>query len=131
MTEPIACHIVRGEAVTTTAQGLHYSRGISAESAGATGICMHLGIVPPGAAAEPHLHEGHETAIYILSGHVGMDYGPQLEHRSECQAGDFVYIGPGVPHRPFNLSDTEPVRYLVARTDPNEHESVVLRPDLA
>jgi hypothetical protein len=32
---------------------------------------------------------------------------------------------PTVPHRPFNLSDTDPVHYIVARSDPNEEESVV------
>ena len=91
---------------------------------------MHLGVVPPGAAATPHKHDGHETAIYVLRGRAGMDYGDRLEHRIEAGAGDFVYIAAGVPHRPFNLSDTEPVEYLVARTDPHQEESVVLLPEL-
>jgi uncharacterized RmlC-like cupin family protein len=122
--------IVRGSAVESSSRRLDYSRGVSAESVGAAGICMHLGVVPPGVAAEPHLHEDHETALYVLSGRAGVDYGPSLEHRLECQAGDFCYIAAGVPHRPFNLSDTEPCRFVVARTDPNEEESVVLLPHL-
>jgi uncharacterized RmlC-like cupin family protein len=114
-----------------SARGLAYVAGISAESAGATGLCMHLGVIPPGAVAEPHMHEGHETAIYVLEGRAAVDYGPALESRLEAGPGDFVFIGAGVPHRPYNLSESDPVRYVVARTDPNEEESVVLRPDLA
>lgn len=45
------------------------------------------------------------------------------------QAGEFLYIPPGVPHLPFNTSDEEAVAVL-ARTDPNEQESVVLLPEL-
>jgi uncharacterized RmlC-like cupin family protein len=112
-------------------RGLAFSGGISAESAGATRLCMQLGVVPPGGAAEPHLHEGHESAIYVLAGRAGMDYGDSLEHRLEAGPGDFVFVPAGVPHRPFNLSETEPVRYVVARTDPQEDESVVLLPHLA
>jgi len=40
-------------------------------------------------------------------------------------AGDFVFIPAGVPHQPYNPTD-RPVRALVARTDPDEQESVVL-----
>jgi uncharacterized RmlC-like cupin family protein len=131
MSDEQECRVVRGGgAEELSSRGLAYSQGISAESVGAVGLCMHLGVIPPGARAEPHLHEQHETALYVLSGRAGMDYGAQLEHRLESEAGDFVYVAAGVPHRPFNLSDTEPCRYLVARTDPNEEESVVLLPHL-
>jgi uncharacterized RmlC-like cupin family protein len=40
--------------------------------------------------------------------------------------GDFFYI----PHLPYNPSDTEPVTAIIARTDPNEQESVILLPEL-
>src|SRR3712207_8935440 len=42
------------------------------------------------------------------------------------QAGDFLYIPAGVPHLPANASQTEPCTAVLARTDPNEQESVVL-----
>ena len=44
------------------------------------------------------------------------------------QAGDFLYIPPNVPHQPFNLSKTDWAEAIVARTDPNEQESVVPYP---
>jgi uncharacterized RmlC-like cupin family protein len=122
--------VVRSGELEGSSRNLSYGRGISAESVGARGICMHMGVVPPGGVAEPHLHEAHETALYVVSGRAGTRYGPNLEHYTESVAGDFVYIAAGVPHQPFNLSDTEPAVYIVARTDPNEEESVVLLPHL-
>ncbi|MEZ4657324.1 MAG: cupin domain-containing protein [Caldilineaceae bacterium] len=80
--------------------------------------------------AKAHLHENHETAIYVISGKGGMWYGEQLEEHMVCKAGDYVYIPAGVPHLPYNTSATEVCTAVVARTDPNEQESVVLRPDL-
>jgi uncharacterized RmlC-like cupin family protein len=47
-----------------------------------------------------------------------------------AKAGDFFYMPPGVPHQPYNMSATEPVTAVIARTDPNDQESVILLPDL-
>ena len=41
------------------------------------------------------------------------------------EAGDFIYIEPGVPHEVTNLSDTEPVMAVVARSDASEWENIV------
>lgn len=46
------------------------------------------------------------------------------------RAGEMVYIPAGVPHLPINASADEPVVCVVARTDPNEQESVVVLPEL-
>lgn len=90
---------------------------------------MHVLTMPPGARAKPHLHEHHETAIYVLSGRIDAWYGEQLENHVQANAGDLFYIPVGVPHLPANLTDT-PASAIVARTDPNEQESVVLLPHL-
>ena len=120
------CRIVRGTSGGYRGkQGIDYFPGISAESAGAEGLCMHLLEMPPRAEAKAHLHEGHESAIYVLEGTASLRYGPNLEHVDTLSAGDFVYIPAGMPHQPFNPADN-PVRALIARTDPNEQESVVL-----
>jgi uncharacterized RmlC-like cupin family protein len=91
---------------------------------------MQLLTIPPGARAKAHKHEAHETALHVLSGEVGMWYGERLESHMVNRAGDFVYIPANVPHLPYNLSETEPAIAVVARTDPNEQESVVLLPEL-
>lgn len=100
--------------------------GISAQSAGTKSLCLHLVVIPPGGKAEPHYHDGHETAIYILKGKSRTLYGENLEKETLNEAGDFLYIPPNVPHLPMNFSDSEEVVAVIARTDPNEQESVVM-----
>jgi uncharacterized RmlC-like cupin family protein len=111
-------------------QGLSYFAGISAETVGARGLCMHLVTFPPGARANAHLHQDHETAIYILQGESEMWFGEGLRERLTARAGEFLYIPAGMPHLPANASQTEPCVAVLARTDPNEQESVVLLPEL-
>ena len=106
-------------------QGLDYFSGVSAASAGSKAICMHLLAMPPGAEAEPHFHEAHETAIYMLEGAAEFRHGPRLEKLDRVEAGDFIYIPAGVPHQPFNPTN-QLAKALIARTDPNEQESVLL-----
>lgn len=119
------CVVIRGGKPFSGLQGLSYFEGVSAESAGAEGICMHRLELPPGAEALPHLHEAHETAILVLEGRARMRYGEGLAQEVEVGTGDFLYIPAGMPHQPFNASD-EPCTAVLARTDPNEQESVVL-----
>ena len=119
------CRLIRGGSAFHGKQGLDYVSGVSAETVGAHAICMHLLEMPPGATAKPHYHEAHETAILVLEGSGKMLHGPNLDEVMEFEAGDFVYIPAGVPHQPFNPTDTV-VRAVLARTDPNEQESVVL-----
>ncbi|TIT19512.1 MAG: cupin domain-containing protein [Mesorhizobium sp.] len=123
------CHLIRPESSYEGKQGLSYFAGIAAETVGSSGICMHLLTMPPGARAKAHMHENHETAIYVLSGEVHTWYGDRLEQHIVVKAGDLFYIPPGVPHLPANLSDG-PASAVIARTDPNEQESVVLLSEL-
>ena len=120
------CRIIRPGGTYSGAQGFDYFEGISAETTGATGICMHFLEIPPGGAAKPHLHEDHETAIYMLDGVTRMKYGEALGEELEVVAGEFLYIPAGMPHLPYNPSESEPATALLARTDPNEQESVVV-----
>ncbi len=130
MTSDQTCIVIRPGDEYGGMQGLSYQAGISAESVGSRGLCMHLLEMPPGAKARPHLHENHETAIYVLGGLAEMWYGERLEHHVTCEPGDLIYIPAGVPHLPANRSQTEPCTAVIARTDPNEQESVVLLPEL-
>lgn len=117
--------MVRPPAETMSKQKLPFFVGISEATTGAKGISMNVVVIPPGGAAEPHLHKGYETAIYLLQGSVNTLYGPGLRESKICEQGDFIYIAPDVPHQPVNMSQTEPALALVARNDPNEQESVV------
>jgi uncharacterized RmlC-like cupin family protein len=124
------CKLIRPSVPYDGKQGFSYLEGISKESAGSQGIAMMLLTVPPGGRAKAHMHEGHETAIYVLSGEVETFYGANLENRIITKAGDMFYIPAGVPHLPVNRSKTESCSAVIARTDPNEQESVVLLPEL-
>ena len=123
------CKVLKAGGTYEGKQGFRYTAGVSAETVGAEGICLMLLTIQPGDRAKAHLHESHETAIYVISGESVMWYGERLENRVEAKAGDMVYIPAGMPHLPANLSDA-PCVAVIARTDPNEQESVVLRPDL-
>ncbi len=123
-----ACKVIRGGAGFHGKQGMDYFAGVSAESAESDGICMHMLVLPPGGKAKPHYHEAHETAIFQLEGSTSFYHGPNLEHLDVVNEGDYVYIPAGVPHQPFNPTGSV-ARALIARTDPNEQESVVLLPE--
>jgi uncharacterized RmlC-like cupin family protein len=114
-------------------QGMTLAAGVSSRSAGARGLCLHLVTIPPGTRGIPHVHDGHESAIYTISGETEVWHGKGLRHRAVVTAGDFLYVPPGTPHLPVNRSDVTTVA-VVARTDPQEQESVVtfsLPPHLA
>jgi uncharacterized RmlC-like cupin family protein len=122
--DPTEIVTIRPAATTMTRQQLPNFVGVSAATAGARGISMNMVIIPPGGAAEPHLHRGYETAIYLLKGRVETRYGEGLRRSVIHEAGDFIFIPADVPHQPVNLSATEPAHALVARNDPDEQESV-------
>ena len=63
--------------------------------------------------------------LYILQGRVRHEYGPGLKRVVDNQAGDFIFIEPGVPHEVLNLSDTEPVVAVVARSDASEWQNII------
>ncbi|REE86112.1 putative RmlC-like cupin family protein [Paenibacillus taihuensis] len=124
------CKVIRTTSESQGTQGFDYMEAISAESVESKGICMHLLTIPPSGRSKAHLHQDHETAIYVLSGKAGMWHGEQLEQHIEVEAGQFLYIPPGVPHLTYNASATESCSAVIARTDPNQLESVTLLPEL-
>ncbi|OFX25561.1 MAG: cupin [Anaeromyxobacter sp. RBG_16_69_14] len=118
--------LVRSPPEISTLQRLPNFVGISGKTTGAKELSMNIVVIPPGAKAAPHHHAGFESAVYVLQGRVETRWGDRLEHSVIAEAGDFLFIPPGVPHQPINLSATEPARALVVRNDPNEQEHVVL-----
>ena len=115
---------VRPDREVLTRQLLPYFIGISGQTVGSSGLSMHLVVIPPGARAEPHIHIGYETGIYVLEGTVLTRWGVNLENETVSQAGDFLFIPPGVPHEATNLSSEVCARAVVARNDPAEQDRV-------
>lgn len=122
--ENLRVHAVAPTTEVSTAQRLPYFVGISSQTVGATGLSMHLVVIPPGARSAPHLHVGYETGIYVLEGEVLTRWGESLENEVISRAGEFLFVPPGVPHEAVNLSATQPARAVVARNDPAEQDKV-------
>jgi uncharacterized RmlC-like cupin family protein len=111
-------------------QGPDYTPGISAESVDARALWLGSVTIPPGGRTKAHVHENHESGFFLVSGdEVELWTGDELEHCETARAGDYLYVPAGVPHVAVNRSDV-PAVFVGARTDPNEQESVVMRPEL-
>ena len=116
---------VRGSGTHRGWNGIRYKTGLSAKNVPARELSMNLARIPPGGVAFAHIHVDFEVMLYILEGKVRHEYGPKLRYSIENQAGDFIFIEPGVPHEVFNVSDTEEVVAIVARSDAAEWENIV------
>ena len=123
--------VVRGGELYRGKQGLDYTPGVSAETVGSRALWLGSVTLPPaGGRTKAHIHEQHESAFCMISGEeVEVYTGEQLEHRDIAHAGDYLYFPAGVPHVVVNRSEA-PAVFVGARTDPNEQESVVMRPEL-
>ena len=119
-----AVQALRPDREVMTRQRLPYFIGISGQTVGAKGLSMHIVVIPPGAKAEPHVHLGYETGIYVLQGRVLTRWGSALQNEVVSEAGDFLFVPPDVPHEAVNLSSTEVARAVVARNDPAEQDNV-------
>jgi uncharacterized RmlC-like cupin family protein len=117
--------VIRGSADCRQWNGIRYKLGMSGKNVGAKALSMNVATIPPGGVAAAHIHDGFEVMLYILQGRVRHEYGDGLRESVENAAGDFIYIEPGVPHEVFNLSDTEPVVAVVARSDASEWDRII------
>lgn len=117
--------VIRSGETVRSWNGIQYQAGMSAKNVNAKHLSMNVATVPPGAVAFSHVHVGFEVMLYILHGRVRHEYGDHLKKSIENKAGDFIFIEPGVPHEVFNLSDTEPVVAVVARSDADEWAHIV------
>ena len=117
--------VIRGGANCRSWNNIQYKVGMSAKNVGSSKLSMNVATIPPGGVAYAHIHVGFELMLYILEGRVRHEYGAELKNSIDNEAGDFIYIEPGVPHEVFNLSESEPVVAVVARSDAAEWENIV------
>lgn len=117
--------VIRGSGVHRSWNNILYKEGMSGKNVGASEMSINVAQIPPGGVAYAHIHDGFEVMLYILEGRVRHEYGPGLKHTIENEAGDFIFIEPGVPHEVFNMSDTEPVVAFVARSTADEWDKII------
>lgn len=117
--------VIRGGGTERGWNGIRYKLGMSSRNTNAKELSMNVARVPPGAIAFAHIHVDFEVMLYILQGKVRHAYGPGLKQIIDNQAGDFIFIEPGIPHEVYNLSDTEEVVAVVARSRADEWDNII------
>src|SRR3954453_479867 len=117
--------VIRASETCREWNNIRYKPGLSAKNTPAKKLSMNVATIPPGGVAYAHIHVDFEVMLYIVQGRVRHEYGPGLKQRVDNEAGDMIFIEPGVPHEVFNLSDTEPVVAVVARSDASEWQNIV------
>ncbi|RMF67938.1 MAG: cupin domain-containing protein [Calditrichaeota bacterium] len=117
--------VIRGGGGERSWNGIHYKTGMSAKNVGSKELSINVATIPPGGVAYAHIHVDFEVMLYILKGKVRHEFGAGLRKTLENEAGDFIFIKPGVPHEVYNMSDTEPVVAFVARSSADEWDKIV------
>lgn len=122
--------VVKAGAEHRVKQGADYQPGVSAETAGSQIIWLGLMTLPPGARTKAHVHEYHETALYMMSGDaLELWTGDDLEHCDNVRPGDYIYIPANVLHVAVNRGAT-PAVFMGSRNEATAQESLVLRPEM-
>ncbi|MFC8517350.1 cupin domain-containing protein [Streptomyces sp. NPDC057257] len=62
-----------------------------------------------------HHHGEYESVIYVLTGSLRMEFGPDGSRVLEAGPGDFVYVPKGAVHREGNPT-SEPADIIVMRS---------------
>lgn len=76
---------------------------------------MWAGLVrtEPSMASGWHHHGDYETAIYVVSGQLRMEFGAGGRDEEEAGRGDFIHVPRGVIHRESNPLDQEATLIVV------------------
>ncbi len=67
-----------------------------------------------GSTSAWHHHGDHDTTLYIVSGRMRLESGPNGEHVVEAGPGDFLRVPAGAVHRESNPTD-ESSRAVIVR----------------
>jgi len=127
---PRKAFVVKGSAGYRAEQGSDYEPGVSAEAVGSKSIWLGMISLPPGKRTRAHVHEFHETALYMLSGtELELWTGDQLQYRDVVTPGDYIFIPANMLHVAVNRSG-EPAVFIGSRNEATAQESVVLRPEM-
>ncbi len=116
--------VLRGGGSGRGWNGIRYKQGLSGKNSKAQTMSINVATVPPIAIAYAHIHEGFEVMLFIVEGKVRHTFGEGLTESVDNEAGDFIYIEPGIPHEVFNIGDG-PLVAFVARSTADEWDKIV------
>ncbi|MCA6119250.1 cupin domain-containing protein [Bradyrhizobium sp. WSM 1738] len=127
---PRKASVVKTGAGYRAEQGSDYEPGVSAETVGSTALWLGMITLPAGKRTLAHVHEHHETALYMLSGdEMELWTGDQLQYRDTVRPGDYIFIPPNMLHVAVNRGVNAAV-FIGARNEATAQESVLLRPEM-
>jgi len=111
----------RGEEHARTAQsgGAVLISGVGREHTPATRLWYGKVLNEPGFRSLPHHHGEAETGGYVLTGHGRIYFGEDYREFVDVHEGDFVFVPPDMAHVEVNMSTTEELVWLTARTPDN------------
>jgi len=101
---------------TPQTPGMRRLAAISSVLIGSEALWAGIMLAEPGTASSVHHHGPLETVVYVLSGRSKVRWGNRLEHETDMEAGDFVYIPPFMPHQEINPSPDQPTQWIVVRS---------------
>jgi uncharacterized RmlC-like cupin family protein len=93
--------------------------GVSTQHTPATKIWYGQVSNEPGYRSFPHHHGEAETGGYVLRGHGRIYFGEGYKEFIDMTEGDWVFVPPYMPHVEANMSVTEELVWLTARTPEN------------
>lgn len=93
--------------------------GVSTQHTPATKIWYGQVSNEPGYRSFPHHHGEAETGGYVLRGHGRIYFGEGYKEFIDMTEGDWVFVPPYMPHVEANMSTTEELVWLTARTPEN------------
>jgi len=108
---------------TPQTAGMHRLAAISHALVGSEGLWAGVMLAEPDSASSVHHHGPLETVVYVLSGQSKVRWGSRLEHESDLEAGDFLFIPPFMPHQEINPSHDRATQWVVVR---NGQEAIVV-----
>ena len=79
--------------------------------------------VSPGGETEAHFHRTTEELYFFTAGSGRMKFGDEVV---EVAAGECITIPPGVEHKLWNTSDSEPLVLLCCCSPPYSHDDTVV-----
>jgi uncharacterized RmlC-like cupin family protein len=127
---PRKASVVKSGAAYRAEQGSDYEPGVSAETVGSKAIWLGMISLPPGKRTRAHVHEHHETALYMLSGDaMELWTGDQLQYRDIVQPGDYIFIPANMLHVAVNRGE-KPAVFIGSRNEPTAQESMALHPEM-
>jgi uncharacterized RmlC-like cupin family protein len=95
-------------------QGIHREQAVRTD-----GMWSGFARTEPGMVSGWHHHGEYESSIYVLTGSLHMEFGPDGQETFDAGPGDFVFVGKGIVHRESNPS-TEQGTMVVVRAGQGE-----------